>query len=70
MRPPYITRQNEMIDAICRREYGGESGYVEKVLDANPGLSLLPAPLPMGTAIVLPDLVRETQTVKLVTLWD
>ncbi len=59
-----------MIDAICRRQYGAESGYVEKVLDANPGLSALPAPLPMGTVIVLPDLASATKTVKLVTLWD
>lgn len=66
----YYTRQNEMIDVICRRVYGEESGFVEKVLDANPGLADLPAPLPMGTRILLPDFPRESKSVKLVALWD
>jgi len=66
----YTTAQGEMVDAICRREYGGESGYVEQVLDANPGLAALPAPLPAGTEIALPDLAKASEVVPVVSLWD
>ncbi|QDC00379.1 tail protein X [Mesorhizobium sp. 8] len=66
----YTTMQGEMIDAICRRAYGDESGYVEAVLEANPGLAALAAPLPIGTEITLPDLVAATDVVPVVALWD
>lgn len=66
----YTTRQGEMIDAICRSFYGDESGFVERVLDANPGLAARSAPLPIGTVIALPDLPVAAKTVKVVTLWD
>lgn len=66
----YTTIQNEMIDAICRRFYGGESSYVETVLEANPGLAALAAPLPAGTAISLPDLSKSSSAVPVTSLWD
>ena len=66
----YTTGQGEMIDAICRRVYGDESGYVEQVLEANPGLAALSAPLPIGTGILLPDIVRAADVVPVVSLWD
>ncbi|MCV0378987.1 tail protein X [Nitratireductor sp.] len=66
----YVTRQNEMLDAICRRIYGDESGYVEKVLDANPGLAARSMPLPMGIEIVLPELALTREAVPVVYLWD
>ncbi len=66
----YVTRQNEMLDAICRRFYGDESGYVEKVLDANPGLAALTMPLPLGVEIVLPELALRREAVPVVNLWD
>lgn len=59
-----------MVDAICRRVYGDESGYVEQVFDANPGLAALAAPLPAGTAIVLPDIPTTADVVPVVSLWD
>ncbi|MFT3973340.1 MAG: tail protein X [Amaricoccus sp.] len=58
----------EALDAVCRRVYGDESGYVEAVLDANPGLTgrILPA----GTVIVLPDLAPPAAAgPPVVTLW-
>lgn len=70
MATTYATMQGEMIDAICRRVYGDESGYVERVLEANPGLASLSAPLPMGTIIVLPDISKESEVVPVITLWD
>ena len=66
----YITRQNEMADAICRATYGDESGYVEAVLEANPGLAGLGPVLPIRTRIVLPDLPRAAPERKIVSLWD
>jgi len=66
----YVTRQNEMLDAICRRVYGDESRYVEKVLDANPGLAACSMPLPVGAEIVLPELARTNEAVPMVNLWD
>lgn len=34
----YRTKEGDVIDAVCRRYYGCESGAVETVLEANPGL--------------------------------
>lgn len=64
-----ITLQVAMaLDAVCRRAYGDESGYVEAVLEANPGLT---GPiLPPGTVIVLPTLAPPSAAdVPVVTLW-
>lgn len=66
----YRTGQAEMVDIICRRSYGDESGYVERVYDANPGLSELPMVLPTGALIVLPDLPQAAAVVTVVSLWD
>ncbi|WP_029074420.1 tail protein X [Kaistia adipata] len=66
----YITRQGDMIDAICTRAYGDESGYVEIVLDANPGLAALGVPLPIGTVIDLPEIANAKDVVAVVSLWD
>ncbi len=69
MSTSYKTGQREMLDAICRATYGDESGYVEQVLDANPGLAALAAPLPTGTVIILPDLPTTAEIVPVVSLW-
>lgn len=66
----YTTKQCEMVDAICRRAYGDESGYVEAVLDANPGLAAMVSPLPTGTVILLPDVPKASDIVDVVSLWD
>ena len=66
----YTTKQNEMVDVICRRVYGDESGYVETVLEANPGLAAKSIPLPIGTEIVLPDLPRAAPEQRIISLWD
>jgi len=63
-------RQGDMVDAICRRVYGDESGFVEAVLDANPGLAALGPMLPGGTEVTLPELNPEPAKAPLVTLWD
>ena len=65
----YRTTQGEMIDAIFKKIYGCESGNVEAVLQNNPGLASLPDPLPLGTAIILPE-QQTTVVQKVVALWD
>lgn len=69
MTTTYMTHHGEMIDAICRRAYGDESGYVEAVLNANPGLAALAAPLPAGTVIALPDVPKASEVIPVVRLW-
>lgn len=66
----YKTIKGEMIDAICRRAYGSESGYVEAVLEANPGLAAFDAVLPIGTVIRLPDIPKASKVVPVISLWD
>jgi len=63
-------RQGDMVDAICRRVYGDESGFVEAVLGANPGLAALGPILPEGTEVTLPVVNPEPAQAPLVTLWD
>lgn len=70
MPDPITSLQGDMVDAICRRTYGDESGYVEAVLLANPGLAALGAVLPMGTTVVLPDIEDTISETPVVTLWD
>lgn len=65
----YQTIQGEMIDAICYSVFGYESGFLEEVLEMNPGIATLDDPLPAGTIVKLP----EKPTIKkreVVALWD
>lgn len=66
----YTTVQGEMVDAICRKVYGDESGYVEGLLSANPGLSDNAYVLPLGTKIILPDIDRADEVPAVISLWD
>lgn len=66
----YTTIQGEMLDVICRKVYGDESGYVEQVMEVNPGLANLSHRLPIGTKIHLPDLSRADDSQSVVSLWD
>ncbi|WP_056033353.1 tail protein X [Loktanella sp. 3ANDIMAR09] len=60
----------DTVDLICRRQYGDESGFVEAVLNANPGLAGLGPILPVGTPVRLPDLPDRPQaSVEIVTLY-
>ncbi len=65
-----VANQGEVLDVICTRAYGGESGYVEAVLNANPGLAALGPFLPMGTVVVLPEIAKAFEVTPVVTLWD
>lgn len=61
--------QGDTIDLICRRAYGDESGFVEQVLEANPGIAGLGPILPTGTVVKLPDIAKPAD-LPTVSLWD
>lgn len=63
------TMQNETIDALAYRIFGRTAGIVEIIYTNNPMLCELPAILPMGTAVNVPENVSEPQK-KLINLWD
>ena len=56
--------------AICWRHYGEQSGAVEVVLEANPGLADTGPVLPAGIIIELPELPPAVQELPTVRLWD
>lgn len=66
----YVTRDQDMIDAICWRHYGThDGGVVEAVLDANRHIAMLGPKLPSGVAIDLPPRPKASTTA-LQELWD
>ena len=65
----YLTKQGDMLDAICFKHYGERPHSVEAVLDANSGLAGYPPKLPAGLIIILPDLGAAIDTSK-ISLWD
>jgi phage tail protein X len=65
----YTAREGDTIDWLCWRYYGATSGAVEKVLEANPGLSRADPNLPAGTRIILPVLAKPLATNAVVRLW-
>lgn len=66
----YLTSQGDMLDEICWRYYGQQSGAIEAVLEANPGLSDLGEVLPVNVSIILPDLVEAEADEQPIRLWD
>jgi len=67
--PLYITKTNDMVDAICRAQYGDEHAYTEAVLAANPGLAARGPILPAGLTIQLPVFAEEPSETT-IKLWD
>jgi phage tail protein X len=65
----YRTSDGDMVDFICWRHYGVQSGAVEAVLEANEGLAAFGPRLPAGVLITLPVL-RPVVELKTVRLWD
>ncbi|GAA03241.1 tail protein X [Photobacterium leiognathi] len=50
----YQTSDGDVLDLICKKEYGTEAAIID-VLEANPDLSELGDILPAGIIIVLPN---------------
>ncbi|NCA70898.1 MAG: phage tail protein [Sphingobacteriia bacterium] len=49
----HTTQDGDMLDDICWRHYGRQSGAVEAVLDANQGLAARGAIYPAGQSVPL-----------------
>ncbi|MGE4339444.1 MAG: tail protein X [Pigmentiphaga sp.] len=64
----YLTREGETLDAIAYRFYGDEQ-MVHMILAANPAITILPAKLPSGRILILPDAPASAGQVKTVRLW-
>lgn len=64
----YITSDNDMLDAICWRQYGRED-VVPVVLESNPHLAGLSPMLTAGIKILLPD-IPEPRNTPILRLWD
>jgi phage tail protein X len=65
----YVTKDGDVLDAICWKYYGSTSGTVEKVLEANRHLAELGSIFAAGVKIILPDLSQEEET-ESVKLWS
>jgi phage tail protein X len=66
----YYSRQGDMLDEICWRHYGQQSGAVEAVLLANHGLADYGPVIPTNTRIVLPQLSSPEAQDEPIRLWD
>lgn len=65
----YLTAQGDTLDWICWKFYGQQSGAVELVLDANPGLGDQGPVYPAGLGLVLPELPQPASEVQPLRLW-
>ena len=67
----WLTRDGDVLDAICATHYGAEnlSASVSCVLEANHGLADMGAVYPAGVRIVLPDKAKQV-TESPYNLWD
>jgi phage tail protein X len=65
----YVTKDGDVLDAICWKYYGSTTGIVEKVLEANRHLAELGSIFAAGVKIILPDLTQEEET-ESVKLWS
>lgn len=61
--------KNETVDELAFRTFKKTAGIVEQIYNLNPKLCELPAKLPHGTAVIMPDLANEPQK-KQIKLWD
>ena len=62
----YRTSDGDMLDRICLKYYGKQSGAVEFVLEHNPGLATLGPVFNAGVIIQLPPMpVKASATVRL-----
>ncbi len=70
MAASYVTSQGDTLDFICWKFYKQQSGAVEAVLEANPGLADLGPVIPANTKILLPDLPAPVTEIAVISLWD
>lgn len=64
----YTTKDGDTLDAICWNYYGQQSGAVETVLEANPGLAAQGPIFEAGVTMILPTIDTSGKT-EGVSLW-
>jgi phage tail protein X len=75
-----VTQEDVSVDRLCfeylltvlgdRRQAGRVRGYIEAVLEANPGLADRGLILPRGLAVTLPEFTVDTVDSAVKRLWD
>ena len=65
----YRTRDGDMLDFICWKHYGLQSGAVEQVLQHNPGLATRGPVYPENVLITLPQITKPVKQ-EVIRLWD
>ncbi len=65
-----IAQQHDTVDLLCLRHLGATAGITEATYRMNPGLAEIGPVLPLGHAVILPDLPANTARVETVQLWD
>lgn len=67
----WLTRDGDVLDAVCAAHYGTEnlSAVLTLVLEANQGLAERGAVYPAGVRIVLPEITQQI-TESPYNLWD
>lgn len=63
------TVQGDTLSAVLWRHMGATRGQIERVLDANPKLAHMPAVLPAGIEICIPEMPRVSKQAS-IKLWD
>ena len=64
----YTTKDGDTLDAVCWKFYGQQSGAVESVLEANPGLAAKGPIFAAGVVMTLPE-IDTSGKVEGVSLW-
>lgn len=66
----YRTKDGDVLDALCRKQYGKGTNWVEEVIAANPGLARLGPVLPSGVLITFPDVIEDEPEAPAIRLWS
>ena len=63
MTTTYTTKAGDTVDYICWKYYGAtNTGQIEAVLNANPGVAELGSELPAGIVLTLPTVTTKPAT--------
>jgi phage tail protein X len=65
---PIVTRDGDMLDALCATQYDGDTTMLPHVFAGNPWLSTQPPVLPAGIVIAMP--ARQRPVIATQRLWD
>ncbi|WP_280529668.1 tail protein X [Shewanella dokdonensis] len=64
------SQQGDTLDLLCQRHLGTTRRVTEKALQLNPHLADKGPVLPLGTAVLLPELSEAPAITSHIQLWD